>query len=239
MAETLKIKDLPIELRPREAFMHSSNPAEDIADDILLAIMIRTGQQGSSAMDLAHRLLNHFGDTESLIEATWQQIVAARIPGLGPVAAVQIAASFTFARRHIHAPSVNIENPIETSDDAVSLVRRELTGVKQEQTFAIYLDIQRHILCKPVEIAKGTANATFLHPRDIFAKAVSLGAVSLIVVHTHPSGDATPSDEDLKETERLKAAGNVMGIPLDDHIVVGCGTDQYVSIRGLGSLVAV
>lgn len=219
MAETLKIKDLPTESRPREAFMHSANPAEDIADDILLAIMIRTGQRGSSAIDLAHRLLNHFGGIEALIEATWQQIEAAKIPGLGPVAAVQIAAAFTLARRHLHVPYVN----------------KELTNGKQEQTFAIYLNTQRHILCRPVEIAKGTANATFLHPRDIFAKALSLGAVSLIVVHTHPSGDATPSAEDIKETERLKAAGNVMGVPLDDHVVIGCGTDHYVSIRGLGN----
>ena len=235
MAETLKIKDLPTESRPREAFMHSANPAEDIADDILLAIMIRTGQRGSSAIDLAHRLLNHFGGIEALIEATWQQIEAAKITGLGPVAAVQIAAAFTLARRHLHVPYVNVEKPIETSDDAVSLVKKELTNGKQEQTFAIYLNTQRHILCRPVEIAKGTANATFLHPRDIFAKALSLGAVSLIVVHTHPSGDATPSAEDIKETERLKAAGNVMGVPLDDHIVIGCGTDHYVSIRGLGN----
>ena len=172
-----------------------------------------------------------------MLAATWHQIVAAKISGIGPVAAVQLAASFAFSRRYIQAPSVNFDQLIETSDDAVALVRRELTGSKQEQTFAIYLNTQRLSFCKPVEIAKGTANATFLHPRDIFAKALSLGAVSLIVVHTHPSGDATPSEDDIRETARLIDAGNMMGIPLDDHIVIGCGTALYVSIRGLGSTV--
>ena len=92
MAGTLKIKDLPIEARPREAFMRSAAPEREIPDASLLAILIRTGRIGSSAIDLAHRLINHFGSAAKLVEATWQQIVAAKVSGIGKVAAVQLAA---------------------------------------------------------------------------------------------------------------------------------------------------
>lgn len=97
----LKIKDLPIEARPREAFMRSAVPERDIPDASLLAILIRTGRKGSSAIDLAHRLINHFGGAAKLVEATWQQIVAAKVPGVGKVAAVQLAAAFALVRRNV------------------------------------------------------------------------------------------------------------------------------------------
>ena len=101
MAGTLKIKDLPIEARPREAFMRSAAPEREIPDASLLAILIRTGRKGSSAIDLAHRLINYFGSAAKLVEATWQQIVAAKVPGIGKVAAVQLAAAFTLFRRNV------------------------------------------------------------------------------------------------------------------------------------------
>ena len=221
MAGTLKIKDMPPESRPREAFMRSANPARDMPDASLLAILIRTGQQGSSAIDLAHRLINHFGSATNLVDATWQQIVAAEVPGVGKVAAVQLAAAFALVKRNIRAPHRSFSRSIATSDDVVRQVQSIGIDESQECAYALYLDAKRHLLCEPVVVSRGTADKTFLHPRDIFRQAIRLGAVSVIVAHNHPSGDPTPSDEDIAETKRLIETGEVIGIPLDDHVVIG------------------
>lgn len=239
MAETLKIKDLPIESRPREAFMRSAEPEREISDASLLAILIRTGCKGSSAIDLANRLINHFGGAANLVNATWQQIVAAKVPGVGKVAAVQLAAAFALVRRNVKISHRSYARAVESSDDVVRQVRSIGIDESQECAFALYLDAKRHLLCEPMVVSRGTADKTFLHPREIFRHAVRLGAVSVIVAHNHPSGDATPSDEDIAETQHLIEAGRVMGITLDDHVVIGAKTDggpEYVSIRGLGQL---
>lgn len=233
MAETLKIKDLPIEARPREAFMRAAEPEREIPDASLLAILIRTGRKGSSAIDLAHRLIKHFEGAANLVNATWQQIVAARVPGIGKVAAVQLAAAFALVKRNVKTSHRSFVRAIETSDDVVRQVRSVGIDETQECAFALYLDVKHQLLCEPMRVTKGTADRTFIHPRDIFRQAIRLGAVSVIVAHNHPSGDATPSDEDICETKRLIATGNVVGIPLDDHVVIGGASKRHVSIRGL------
>jgi DNA repair protein RadC len=118
MAETLKIKDLPIEYRPREAFMRSANPQKEMSDAMLLAILIRTGQKGSSAIDLANRLIKYFGNGMNLVGATWQQIVAAKVPGVGKVVAVQIAAAFAFVKRNVRTSQRSFKRAIATAGTA-------------------------------------------------------------------------------------------------------------------------
>ncbi len=236
MAKTLKIKDLPPESRPRETFMRSANPARDVPDAMLLAILIRTGQKGSSAIDLSNRLIKHFGSAAKLVDATWQQIVAAKVPGVGNVAAVQLAAAFALVKRNVRMSQRSFKRAIKSSDDVVRQVLSAGIDGKQENTFALYLDAQGRLLCEPVLVFRGVLDMTPLHPRDIFREAIRLGAASVIVTHTHPSGDATPSDEDLAETKRLIEVGRLIGIPLDDHVVIGCGTTHHVSIRGSGQV---
>lgn len=236
MAESLKIKDLPIESRPREAFMRSANPRKELSDAMLLAILVRQGQKGSNAIDLANRLIKHFGSTKNLVDATWQQIVAAKIPGVGKVAAVQLAAAFVLVKRNVRTSHRSFKRVIESSEDVVRQVLSAGIDKKQENTYALYLDTHGRMLCEPMLVFRGVLDATPLHPRDIFHHAIRLGAASVIVAHTHPSGDATPSDEDLSETKRLIESGKLVGIPLDDHVIIGCGTKHHVSLRGLGRL---
>ena len=237
MTKALKIKDLPPESRPREVFMRLSNPTRDMSDAMLLAILIRTGQKGSNAIDLANRLILHFGGTTKLIDATWQQIVAAKVPGVGKVAAVQLAAAFALVKKNIRLSHRAYRQPINTSDAAVRQVLSVGIDEKQENTFVLFLDSSRHLLCEPMLVFRGVLNSTYLNPRDIFRHAVRLGAASIIVTHTHPSGDATPSDEDIAATKRMIDAGKLMDIPLDDHIIIGCGSKQHISIRGLNKLI--
>ena len=232
MAEPLKIKDLPLEARPREAFMRSAAPEREIPDASLLAILIRTGRKGSNAVDLAHRLINHFGSAAKLVEATWQQIVAAKVPGVGRVAAVQLAAAFALVRRNVKTSHRSFARAVETSDDVVRQVKSVGIDESQECAYALYLDAKRHLLCEPVVVSRGTADKTFLHPREIFRHAIRLGAVSVIVAHNHPSGDPTPSEEDIEETKRLRETGEIVGIPLDDHVVIG-RSGKHVSIMQL------
>lgn len=229
MADTLKIKDLPLDARPREAFMRAADPIHDIPDANLLAILIRTGCKGSNAIDLACRLINHFGSAANLVEATWQQIVAAKVPGVGKVAAVQLAAAFALVRRNVRTSHRSFARAIETSDDVVRQVRSVGIDETQECAYALYLDSKQHLLCEPMVVSRGTADKTFLHPREIFRQAIRLGAVSVIVAHNHPSGDPSPSDEDIAETKRLRDVGDLVGIPLDDHVVIG-HNGSHVSI---------
>ncbi len=213
--------------------MRSAAPEREIPDAALLAILIRTGCKGSNAIDLAHRLINHFGSVRNLVESTWQQIVAAKVPGVGKVVAVQLAAAFALVRRNARTPYRSFVRAIDSSDDAIRQIRACGFIDSQESAYALYLDAKRHLLCDPFEFSRGTADKTFLHPRDVFKQAIRLGAVSVIVAHNHPSGDATPSVEDIDETKRLIGAGDLVGIPLDDHIVVGIG-GSYTSIRAAG-----
>lgn len=216
--------------------MRSADPSRDLTDAMLLAILIRTGRKGSNAIDLANRLILHFKGADKLIDATWQQIVAAKVPGVGKVGAVQLAAAFSFAKRNVRLSQKDYRHPIDTSDSAVRQVLSVGVDEKQENVFALYLDSSRQLLCEPKLVFKGGLDASLLHPRDIFRHAIRLGAASLIVVHTHPSGNATPSEEDIVETKRLIEVGNLTGIPLDDHIVIGVGSGCHVSIRGLGEV---
>lgn len=216
--------------------MRSANPVRDVPDAMLLAILIRTGQKGSSAIDLANRLIKHFGSAANLVDATWQQIVAAKVPGVGKVAAIQLAAAFALVKRNARTSQRSFKRAIVSSDDVVRQVLSAGIDEKQENVFALYLDTRGRLLCEPALVFRGVLNAAPLHPRDIFRQAIRLGAASVIVAHTHPSGDATPSNEDLAETKRLIETGNLVGIPLDDHVVIGCGTRHHVSIRGSGQI---
>lgn len=229
MAEPLKIKDLPIDSRPREAFMRSADPVREIPDETLLAILIRSGQKGSNALDLANRLIRHFGTTRKLVEASWQQILAAHIPGVGKVAAVQLAAAFALVRRSVRTSHRSYARAIETPEAVVRQLRSMMIDDLQEHFFVLYFDTQRHLLCEPADVLCGTANRVLIHPREIFRNAIRLGAVSVIVAHNHPGGCVTPSDEDVELTKRLVETGCCVGIPLDDHIVVT--KDGWCSMR--------
>lgn len=232
MAKPLKIKDLPIDSRPREAFMRSADPCREISDEMLLAILIRTGQKGSSAIDIANRLIKHFGSTANLVEASWQQIVSAHISGVGRVAAVQLAAAFALVRRMVRTSHRSFARVVETPEDIVRQVRSIGMDEKQEHVFVVYLDVQRHLLCEPAIVSSGTATSVLTHPREIFRNAIKLGAISIVVVHNHPGGDVSPSEEDIEMTKRLVDAGHCVGIPLDDHIIVA--DDLWMSMRELG-----
>ncbi len=219
----LKIKELPLHERPRER-LEKLGP-EALSEAELLAILLRTGVQGVSALGLANRLLFRFGDLKSLAAASLEQL--RQIEGIGPAKAVQIKAAFDIAKR-LSQFRPEQKPVVRSSRDVFALLADEMRLQEKECFKALYLDVKNHV--KKVEtISVGTLSASLVHPREVFKSAVRDNCAAVIIVHNHPTGDPTPSSHDTETTERIKAAGKVLGIELLDHIIIGEG--RYFSYK--------
>lgn len=228
---TLKIKDMPQGERPRERLM--AHGADALSTAELVAILLRTGTQGESVMDIAQKLLAKHASLEDLARASWQELLC---KGLGRDKAVTLLAAFTLARRM--AREIKREMPLLDAPDAVaSLVREEsrLAGVEQ---FRVVLVNTRRRLISVAKISEGTLDTILVHPREVFRPAIVGSAAAVILVHNHPSGDPTPSEADIKVTRDLIRAGQLLKIEVLDHIILGNRTQErandFVSLRELG-----
>ncbi len=228
---TLKIKDMPQGERPRERLV--AHGADALSTAELVAILLRTGTQGESVMDLAQKLLAKHASLEDLARASWQELLC---KGLGRDKAVTLMAAFTLARRM--AREIKREMPLLDAPDAVaSLVREEsrLAGVEQ---FRVVLVNTRRRLISVAKISEGTLDTILIHPREVFRPAIVGSAAAVILVHNHPSGDPTPSEADIKVTRDLIRAGQLLKIEVLDHIILGNRTQErandFVSLRELG-----
>lgn len=223
---TLTIKNLPQAERPRERLCSVGPEAVGVSE--LLAIILRTGTSGTNALVLADKLLLHFGNLKYLAAASVEELAV--VPGIGHSKAVQLKAAFELGRRL----TIFNENPrpvIDNPRTVVDLLRDELRLQKQEVFKALILDTKNQLL-KIVTITIGTLNANIIHPRELFRPAIALGANSIVIVHNHPSGDPEPSKEDIQVTRSLVAAGEVIGIGIFDHIIIG--DSEYVSLKERG-----
>lgn len=229
----LRVCDMPTQLRPREEFERMG--AENVSDSVLLALILRTGTQGINVVELSQRLMSHFGSLTALAKASVKDLSA--LPGIGKVKAQMIKASMELAQR-LTRESVG-ESPIVTTPEQAAAVLRERARVLQKEVFwALMLDAKNRLIGEPQKISEGTLTSSLVHPRELFKKAVELSCASIILAHNHPSGDPTPSAEDIKVTKQLIGAGEVMGIKVLDHIVIGhrktnSNTD-FLSLREAG-----
>lgn len=221
------IKELPSEERPRERLQRYG--AHALSTQELLAIVLRTGTGGRSAIDLAEELLKDHKDIRGIACASVEQL--AKIKGIGPVKGIQIAACIELGRRlqEMRADRREIKSP----QDAVDLLMPRLRDADKELFYGILLDSRARII-REVEISKGSLNNSIVHPREVFKAAITASAESIIVAHNHPSGDPTPSPEDRRVTARLQEAGKLMGIELVDHLIIGDG--RWVSLKECGFL---
>lgn len=206
---------------PRERILQVGEPR--LSDAECLALVLRTGRAGENAEQMAQRLLREFGGLEALAAAEVRQI--ARLPGLGPTRATALAAAFGLARRITEA-RFRPGQVVRDGRVVARMVRDAVRGARQEQFFALLLDVRHRILGLRV-VSTGGLVGTVVQPRDVFALAIREGAAAVVVAHNHPSGDATPSDDDRRVTERLQAAAKLLGIALLDHLVVG--VDHFFS----------
>ena len=229
---TYLIREMPEGERPRERL--KLRGAAALSDAELIAILLRTGMKGTSVVQLAQELLVKFRTLPELAGAPVEEI--AQVKGIGETKAIQLKAAFELARR-LSSNTRDKQTPISSPEDAAVVVREDMRLLDREE-FRVLLLNTKNGLIKKCEVSRGSLNASIVEPREVFKDAIAASAASMILVHNHPSGDPTPSSEDIAVTKRLVKAGELLNIAVLDHIILGHRTtkrDQdFVSLKELG-----
>ena len=208
----MKIKDAPKYERPREKMVERG--PDSLTDRELLAILLRTGRAGESALDIAANILKQY-PKHKLLEVTFADLK--KVKGVDMGKACSVLAAFELARRVSGAQKNG--KPILETDEQVLAQLHDIRRHKKEHFVALYLNA-RHELIHREDVSVGTVNASIVHPRDVFAPALEHNAVSVIVAHNHPSGSTDPSSEDQEVTTRLREAGKSLGVHLVRHYIL-------------------
>jgi DNA repair protein RadC len=223
--DKMMIRDYPLEERPRERMIKDG--AEKLSNQELIAILLRTGTKNESVFELASRVLKELGTIRRLTEASVEELT--RIKGIGEAKAVQIKAGIELGRR-VARKQVELLT-IRSPQDAATYLMELLSLEQQEKFYCLYLNTKNQVVYEKA-VFVGSLNASIVHPREVFKEAVKWSAASIIVAHNHPSGDPTPSREDIEVTRRLIDAGEMIGIECLDHLIVGDG--RFVSLKEKG-----
>ena len=229
-AQTLTVRDLPVSERPRERLARLG--AEALSEQELLACVLGRGIAGESVLIAARRLLAAFGSLRGIGEASVEELIGVR--GIGEAKAVQLKAAVEVARR-IATAAPGSRPRIDGLEAAVKILRPQLVDKRREHFVALLLD-SRYRVIRMSLIAIGSLSATLVHPREVFREAMAAQAAAIIVAHNHPSGDPEPSAHDLELTKRLQQAGEVIGIEVLDHLIIG--REGHVSLAARGALAA-
>ncbi|MEZ0396321.1 MAG: DNA repair protein RadC [Anaerolineales bacterium] len=223
-----RIADLPASDRPRERLASLGPQALSSAE--LLAILLRVGVAGESAVQMGQRLLAAFGGLTGLHRAPFEDLCNQH--GVGAAKAAQIKAAIELGRRlTLEAPE---ERPVINSPaDAAALVSYEMSAFEQEHLRVLLLDTRNRLL-DIVEVYKGSVNSAQVHVGEVFKAAIRRGAAAILVAHNHPSGDPTPSPDDVAVTRAIVQAGRLLDVDVLDHLVIGQGRWVSLKERGLG-----
>ncbi len=227
-----RIKDIPAHERPRERL--AANGSESLANSDLIAILLRTGLQGKSALIIAQELLAKFQTLDRLSQAAVKELC--EVKGIGRDKAVTLQAAFTLARRM--AAEIRTESPLlETPDQIAALLREEVRTYEVEHFLVLLLNTRRRLI-RVEPISQGTLDSIHVHAREVFKPAIVANAAAIVLVHNHPSGDPTPSEADIKVTRDLIRAGQLLKIEVLDHVILGHRTTtrarDFASLRELG-----
>lgn len=226
----MTLRQLPRGERPRERLVRYGSTA--LANAELLAILIQTGDAGSgtSALDLAHRILSKGAEDAGGADRELRYLARvsveelSRIRGIGVAKATQIKAAVELGRRV--ARDVPGERPFTGSpEDVARLIQDDLWHLEQEQLWALLVDVKNRMITKEL-VSVGDLNSSMAHPREVFKAAIRKNAHAVILVHNHPSGDPSPSTDDILATRRLAEAGRLLGIEVHDHLIFA-GKDYY------------
>ena len=222
------VRDLPPPERPRERMVALG--ADKLSATELLACLLGRGSAGQSVLLTAQRILSRFRSVSGIAQASVEEL--AQVPGIGLAKAVQLKAAFELSRRM--ESETDAPGPaLETVEAAGRLARRFLSGKRKEHFIILLLD-SRHRVLRASEISIGSLDMSVVHPRETFREAIAASAAAIILAHNHPSGDPTPSQEDLTLTRRLIEAGKLLGIPVLDHLIVG--RSEVLSLQANGFL---
>ncbi len=232
MSQGLLIKELPQSERPRERLMEKG--ADALKHSELIAILLRTGTKGVSAIQVAEQVLRKFDSLDSLSRATIAEL--RQVKGVGRDKAIALKSAFTLARRMVE--EIRQEPPtLDTPERVVDLLRERNRAYQVENFQVVVLNTRRKLI-RVDNISQGTLDTILVHPREVFKPAISANAAAIVLAHNHPSGDPTPSEADIKVTRDLIRAGQLLKIEVLDHVILGRATQDrprdYVSLRELG-----
>jgi DNA repair protein RadC len=232
MSQNLRLKDQPASERPRERLVALGAEALSLAE--LIAILLRTGLKGMTAVDVGQQLMSKFGSLQGLARASVDELK--KVKGIGRDKAVTLVAAFALA--HKMAKELQDESPVlDTPEAVVNLLRARnlLLGVEQLQV--LLLNTRRRLI-RVETVTDGTIDTLLVHPREVFKSAIAANAAGIVLAHNHPSGDPTPSEADIKVTRDLIRAGQLLKIDVLDHVIIGRATPErpkdYASLRELG-----
>jgi len=222
------IKDLPIDERPRERLAHAGEGALSTTE--LLAIILRTGVGGESVLDMATRLISRYGGLPGLARASFAELKAEK--GLGPAKTAQLKAALELGRRMLLAAPED-QFIVRSPADVAQLLIAEMAHLEQEHFRVLYLNTRNRLLGIET-VYVGSLNASHIRVSEVFREAIKRNCAAIIIAHNHPSGDPTPSPEDVEVTRRLVEAGKLLDIEVLDHLIIG--QQRFVSLRerGLG-----
>lgn len=223
MKTCLKVTDLPIIERPTEKLIRYGPSV--LSNSELLAVIIRTGTKEQRVIELCSFILSEFNGLYGLMDASFEELIALR--GIGKVKGAKILAILELHKRFSSFKGVE-NKKISSPKDAAFYVMNEMRYLKQEVLKVIYLNT-KNVVISLSEVSKGSVDSSIVHPREVFKEAIKKNSSSIIICHNHPSGDPTPSGEDISVTKRLEQCGKIIGINLIDHIIIGDGT--YISLK--------
>jgi len=213
MSKSFTIHDLPKEERPRERLVKFGEQA--LSAQELLQVILGRGVAGESVVVTAQKLLSQFGSLQKLAEASIEELTS--IKGIGPAKATQLKAVFEIGRRNSSQTSPYKSKDLSDPKKVYELVKSKLKDYHKEHFYMIALNSRNHSI---TEVSVGSLDSSIVHPREVFAEAIKNKAASVIFVHNHPSGDPEPSEDDLIITKRLVEAGKILGIEVNDHIII-------------------
>lgn len=226
---SLRISDLPQSERPRERFLRVG--AENLSTTELFAIILSTGTHGLNVVDIAQNLLRRYdGKLDRLFSADIGELSSQK--GIGKAKAIKLKACFELSKRiHLSQLMKGQEFYFKTADDIANYFMPMLRFRNQEYLMCLYLNTRGKML-RSETISMGDIEGSMFYPREVFKSAISTSASAIAIVHNHPSGDPTPSDMDIKASKKLKEVGNLLGISIMDHVIIGDG--KYCSMKEIG-----
>lgn len=227
MQSNIRINDIPQNERPMEKLLKYGS--DDLSNAELLAVLLRRGTRGENIISISTRLLSDVGGLDGLLHINLEE--AKKIKGIKDVKACQIIAMIELFKRFRTLRSVNNEFKVSSPKDISKLLINEMNNLNQEVLKLILLNTKNTVIGVK-DVFKGSLNSSIVHPREIFREAVQRGSANIIICHNHPSGDPTPSKEDVNITLRIKQCGDLMGIGLLDHIIIG--NNNYISLKEKG-----
>ncbi|NLK94418.1 MAG: DNA repair protein RadC [Clostridiales bacterium] len=227
MHENINILDFPSEERPIEKLLLFG--PESLNNTELLAIILGKGTKGDNAISLSEKIISKLGGINNIIDVNYNDVTS--IKGVKRVKASQIIALGELFKR-FNALRANIQKyKIQSPIDVSKLLMAEMSSLNQEILKLLVLNSKSQII-KVRDVFKGTLNTSIVHPREIFKEAIKHSGASIIICHNHPSGDPTPSQDDINITRRIKESGKIIGIELIDHIIIG--ENKYISLKEQG-----